>query len=82
MSTPRATNPKLVFLEAPWQELSNGLYPTLCDHWKPSYVDLKFWVAHLLRERLSPGVGHPSSGKNGKWSAREPQQLRGGTLVT
>ena len=43
-----------------------GFYPTLCDHWKPSYVNPKFWVAHLLR---SPGVGHPSSGKTKKSSA-------------
>ncbi len=27
-----------------------GFYPTLCDHWKRSYVDLKFWGAHLQRK--------------------------------
>ena len=43
-----------------------GCYPTPCDNWKPSYVNLKFRVVHLSQNW--PGTCHLSSGKTQKLS--------------
>ena len=46
-----ATDSSRPFLKTKWRGYKLGFYPTLCDHYKLNYVNLKLLVAHHPKAR-------------------------------